>query len=661
MVAKNMICGGLTDPMDISSSSLSPLARFPPSPSPSQDDTWETQMDFDFSDPVLPADPLDISIYNTNQELRREAWMAKVMSQPDLSNEDKAKVQQYLNDCAARKVPTPEELAQELMEVEEYFAQQDAQKLEDERKAEEDRQAKFAELWEEPVCRWYDEHYDTTEIRPEMTLIEQVQILCKERMVEQDKLDVQSGEKRKKVVQLELSQKQAELNKIRNGFRAKGGGSRKGWCNRPPGMGLNAKGKLQGKKKENKVVQRKATEARKVEDAKVEAKKQEETKKRISAQIEMVKAEEAKKTENLGVKVPFGYKEQAEANLQATIEALAPLAGQQVMVQPLDEDEDLKVWKEAEEAKRLEEERKAEEEKRLQEEIEQAREFAKQMMAAQGMTLAPKKRASRWDQPPPTPATPTEESWSVVVSKKTRKQATQPTQPVAHTMTLPTQEPIKSTGGKIFKGKVRGKKSAELVCQTAEAVREDGFKDLADKEKQRTLLAKTKMCRSITDGVPCPHTSNGKVCRFAHSIDELAKSECFFGTKCRFTRLVDGVVMNNNKADKVCQFWHPNETDESYGKRLGIKVEPKQPKAYIPCEFVALPSRPVEAKVEAKPATPAPWAKVVETKPIETKPVEAKPAEPTNEVVYRIPKALAEMTLRIAIEQGKNFRIEYID
>ena len=50
-------------------------------------------------------------------------------------------------------------------------------------------------------------------------------------------------------------------------------------------------------------------------------------------------------------------------------------------------------------------------------------------------------------------------------------------------------------------------------------------------ENIKDKLYKTRMCRSIGNGEPCPH---GKNCRFAHNSDELRTSPCLFGETCRF-------------------------------------------------------------------------------------------------------------------------------
>jgi hypothetical protein len=56
-------------------------------------------------------------------------------------------------------------------------------------------------------------------------------------------------------------------------------------------------------------------------------------------------------------------------------------------------------------------------------------------------------------------------------------------------------------------------------------LRTEAFNALADKDSEETQgrLHKTKMCRSVTTGEPCPH---GEKCRFAHSSAELRTAPC---------------------------------------------------------------------------------------------------------------------------------------
>ena len=73
----------------------------------------------------------------------------------------------------------------------------------------------------------------------------------------------------------------------------------------------------------------------------------------------------------------------------------------------------------------------------------------------------------------------------------------------------------------------------------------------------RLSSVKTQMCDSVLNDNHCPH---GEMCRFAHSVDELAIHSCRYGENC------------NNK-DTYCKFKHPKETRENYFARNGISPE----------------------------------------------------------------------------------------
>ena len=84
----------------------------------------------------------------------------------------------------------------------------------------------------------------------------------------------------------------------------------------------------------------------------------------------------------------------------------------------------------------------------------------------------------------------------------------------------------------------------------------------------------TKLCKSLISGKKCEY----KMCYFAHSLEELKKRNCHFGFSCY---LVSRTSFNRyeNCSHKVCRFIHPNESNESYARRLNIefKIEIKVP------------------------------------------------------------------------------------
>ena len=85
-------------------------------------------------------------------------------------------------------------------------------------------------------------------------------------------------------------------------------------------------------------------------------------------------------------------------------------------------------------------------------------------------------------------------------------------------------------------------------------------------------LQKTSMCMFIMEGKICRHGSN---CRFAHTTDELLPKQCIFGSSCRLVKKVKPdtfVNLPHPKTGKTCSFHHPEESKESYAKRLGIPL-----------------------------------------------------------------------------------------
>jgi hypothetical protein len=121
-------------------------------------------------------------------------------------------------------------------------------------------------------------------------------------------------------------------------------------------------------------------------------------------------------------------------------------------------------------------------------------------------------------------------------------------------------------------------------------------------EPKPTQNKYTMMCKSITNPAlgKCPH---GAKCRFAHRLDQLVQTECAFGLKCRFTKQVKPGVFCNHQ-NKVCTYWHPEETVNSYAVRIGLKHMVSQAQVSPPVCVV-----PVSPPISAPPTKFAPWAK----------------------------------------------------
>ena len=252
-----------------------------------------------------------------------------------------------------------------------------------------------------------------------------------------------------------------------------------------------------------------------------------------------------------------------------------------------------------------------------------------------------------------------------------------------------------------------------------DTVREKAFEKLADAQGQGgQSLSRTKMCMSVTKGVPCRH---GDRCRFAHSQEELQIAKCFFGCNCRFVRQTNQGWWVNAGGDKKCTFIHEGESKENYVKRVGIPTgsqdstplatplatpkstpmaTPKQsrvpspslglPKTAVWAKPVPLKAEVVEEEVceevceevvveEVKPPTSN--KKICESVlkgipcrhadrcrflhphalPKEEPPKEEPPKEEVEETVLRVPMALAMQAMEMALKAGmKNVRVEIV-
>ena len=82
----------------------------------------------------------------------------------------------------------------------------------------------------------------------------------------------------------------------------------------------------------------------------------------------------------------------------------------------------------------------------------------------------------------------------------------------------------------------------------------------------------TKMCDSYFLGVPCMNNASGKLCTYAHQIDELLVRECMFKNKCNFVSCGDG-SRYTTKDHTICMYSHPDETVDNYVSRV---IEPRR-------------------------------------------------------------------------------------
>jgi hypothetical protein len=109
--------------------------------------------------------------------------------------------------------------------------------------------------------------------------------------------------------------------------------------------------------------------------------------------------------------------------------------------------------------------------------------------------------------------------------------------------------------------------------------RTKAFETFNDTKTSRESLRCTQMCSSVEDRTLCPH---GERCRFAHSLDKLKKSACYFGDGCYFVNISKGGVFYNKKASsggknkgkgvpvKICRRIHPGESEDNFYTRIGL-------------------------------------------------------------------------------------------
>ncbi len=104
-------------------------------------------------------------------------------------------------------------------------------------------------------------------------------------------------------------------------------------------------------------------------------------------------------------------------------------------------------------------------------------------------------------------------------------------------------------------------KKYEVIPQTEDEIERD-VALLKLKESKGTVSTKSRMCSTYGTKHTCRH---GNDCKFAHTIEELTPSDCFFGNKCQF------IVSTGRKCDHI----HPQENKIAYCKRIGIKMAKK--------------------------------------------------------------------------------------
>ena len=198
----------------------------------------------------------------------------------------------------------------------------------------------------------------------------------------------------------------------------------------------------------------------------------------------------------------------------------------------------------------------------------------------------------------------------------------------------------------------------DLKQQENKDRRTEAFDNLSNKDNLTKSLFKTSLCRSIFKKEPCPH---GESCRFAHSIQELRTSSCLFGGDCRFVKFS---TQWNNIGNKVCTHIHPDEERKDFLQRIGVDItlvplevckeidNPPQEELTIPQELDGFKlSNPVRKRLHPIEKV----ANAVKSKTI------SPPSSPKSETVIRVPLALSQQALEMALKSGKqNIRVEII-
>ena len=106
-------------------------------------------------------------------------------------------------------------------------------------------------------------------------------------------------------------------------------------------------------------------------------------------------------------------------------------------------------------------------------------------------------------------------------------------------------------------------------------IRNNAYDNIKNPSISGANMKKSKLCKSIHQGIKCPY---GARCNYAHSEEELVIPKCFFGSCCRYVRLVEDGIYENTEPETVCMFRHPDELKQSVEKRKN-RTKREKPKA----------------------------------------------------------------------------------
>ena len=188
------------------------------------------------------------------------------------------------------------------------------------------------------------------------------------------------------------------------------------------------------------------------------------------------------------------------------------------------------------------------------------------------------------------------------------------------------------------------------------------FEILSDKESLSKIQRKTRMCRTVDSGEPCPHGL--EKCNFAHSFSELSFSHCLFKDRCNLVRFNDSNKLVNDGGKKVCMHKHQGESEEEFLVRTNLiryrNLVPQQPPNQVQAQptkqdsFSYFSSENFFTKQPILQPQPQP---IMQPQPQPIKQVQSQPVE--QETVLHVPKALAMQAIQLAMQSGRtNIRVE---
>ena len=102
-----------------------------------------------------------------------------------------------------------------------------------------------------------------------------------------------------------------------------------------------------------------------------------------------------------------------------------------------------------------------------------------------------------------------------------------------------------------------------------------------NQENNKNILKNKKnICKNILTKKECLY----KNCKYAHNIIEIKHNKCNKDSKCNLVYLNDNKYINTN-TDKICIYFHNEETEYNYGRRTNLISPPKATDQEMQLEF----------------------------------------------------------------------------